>query len=251
MAAAHLHRTAILLATLVVVGVAPTARGEPSRSYGLAQRLVDVAIHKPAYLLMRAAGLRVEGRQNVPREGGVILAPNHPSVLDPILVGVSSPRPQPHFMAKMELFRSRPLGAVLRFFNAYPVDRAHPSLETRAHTEKMLTAGGQVIIFPEGGVRTGVASVLATGELKKGVGHFSANTNVPVVPVLVTGTAEVGSRVVAWLHGKRSMEPWVRPRVVFGKPFSAPPGLTPAERASWVTDRLKSELREMGRANAR
>ncbi len=200
---------------------------------------------------MRAAGLQVEGRQNVPREGGVILAPNHPSVLDPILVGVSSPRPQPHFMAKIELFRRRPLGAVLRFFNAYPVDRAHPSLETRVHTEKMLSAGGQVIIFPEGGVRTGDASVLATGELKKGVGHFSANTNVPVVPVLVTGTAAVERRVFGWLHGKRSKEPWVRPRIVFGRPFSAPPDLNPAERATWVTDRLKSEFREMARADAR
>ena len=66
--------------------------------------------------------LRVEGRERIPQEGGVLVASNHTSYLDPPLLGVALPR-ECHFLAKRELFTFPPFGALIRAHNAVPVQR--------------------------------------------------------------------------------------------------------------------------------
>src|SRR3954447_25161180 len=77
-----------------------------ARERGTSRALYEVI----RYLLLPIAKvwcrLSVEGAEHVPREGGVIVAPNHKSVCDPFLIGLAMKR-HVHFMAKTELFRSR------------------------------------------------------------------------------------------------------------------------------------------------
>ena len=71
-------------------------------------------------------GLKVEGLHNLPKKGPVIVAANHVSNWDPILVGVALSRPV-HFMAKAELFQNVLLRAICRGLNAFPVQRGSGS----------------------------------------------------------------------------------------------------------------------------
>ncbi len=65
---------------------------------------------------------RVIGKENLPTEGGVLLCTNHIHNFDPIVVGITSPRPI-HFMAKEELFTVPILGKIMPHINAFPVKR--------------------------------------------------------------------------------------------------------------------------------
>src|SRR5437773_11396954 len=78
-------------------------------------------------------GIRVEGLGYVPRQGALLVAPNHQSDGDPIVVGVALPRPA-YFMAKSELFEIRVLGPAIRFLHAFPVRRGKPDRQDRKST---------------------------------------------------------------------------------------------------------------------
>jgi 1-acyl-sn-glycerol-3-phosphate acyltransferase len=92
---------------------------------------------------------RVYNAERVPLQGGVILASNHASHLDPPLVGAALRRPI-NYLARESLFRFPVVGAVLRSWNAVPVNRdGGGSAGLRAILDRLL-AGGGIILFPEG-----------------------------------------------------------------------------------------------------
>lgn len=131
-------------------------------------------------------GLRVEGAGNVPRVGGVILAPNHRSDCDPVAVGAAAPRPL-WFVAKEELFDIPILGSVMRFFHAIPIKRDAADRRAIRRIEALLEKGEAVVIFPEGRVSpTG-----AFQPLEPGVGLIALRTRVPIVPVGLLGTERI------------------------------------------------------------
>ena len=66
-------------------------------------------------------GLHVEGRENIPKEGAIIVAPNHKSNFDPPIVGVAFKDRIIHYMAKEELFKNPIFGYILRQFGTFPV----------------------------------------------------------------------------------------------------------------------------------
>lgn len=68
-------------------------------------------------------GLHVEGRENVPSTGAVIVAPNHKSDWDPPLIGVAFNTRIIHYMAKEELFKNPIFGWLIRQFGTFPVKR--------------------------------------------------------------------------------------------------------------------------------
>lgn len=68
-------------------------------------------------------GLKVEGRENVPKTGAIIVAPNHKSYWDPPVVGVAFNTRIIHYMAKEELFKNPFFAWLIRQFGTFPVKR--------------------------------------------------------------------------------------------------------------------------------
>ena len=126
---------------------------------------------------------RVFGAENVPQTGGVILASNHASFLDPPLVGAGLKR-DINYLARESLFRFPGIGALLRSWNSVPVDRYGGGARGLKIILERLLAGGAIILFPEG-TRT------PDGQLqpaRSGIGLTVIKSDAPVVPVRVFGT---------------------------------------------------------------
>lgn len=131
-------------------------------------------------------GLKIEGADNVPEKGGVIIAPNHRSNYDPPLVGCCIPTRPVTFLAKKALFVNKAISWVLRSVHAVPVDTETPGIKSMRFFVNLLKKGKAVIMFPEGS-RSKTNEFLPA---QPGVGYLSIKTKVPVVPVLITGTHE-------------------------------------------------------------
>lgn len=156
---------------------------------------------------------KVEGRENIPLTGPLILITNHVHLLDPFFLIFSSPR-WINFMAKEELFRSPLLRPWLRWAGALSIrrggkigDKQRMLKSARNALEKGLILG----MFPEGGRSR-------DGKLRKGKpgsAVIASKTNVPLLPVGIVGTDKI--KGISWL--------WKRPRIVvnIGKPFKLPP----------------------------
>lgn len=134
--------------------------------------------------LARAAwGYRRIGLEHVPVSGPAIIACNHVSFWDPILVGLGCRR-EVHFMAKEELFRNPLFGWIIRAFNAVPVRRGAVDSGALRTAVEVLRSGGVLVIFP-GGTRD------RSDELrnpKPGVGFLALAAGAPVVPAHIAGS---------------------------------------------------------------
>lgn len=93
---------------------------------------------------------RVGGLGNIPPTGGLILASNHQSYIDPILLGCATPRLPVHFMARESLFRSRILNFYFRNTHTFGVKRGGADRQAWKHFEQLVGDGEQVTFFPEG-----------------------------------------------------------------------------------------------------
>lgn len=89
------------------------------------------------------------GKENVPKEGGFILACNHSSNFDPIALGGSNVRPI-HFMSKSELFKNPFSAWFLTHLNAFPIRRGHNDKTAIDYAERLIKNGWVLGIFPEG-----------------------------------------------------------------------------------------------------
>lgn len=126
--------------------------------------------------------LKVEGKENIPKEGRVIIAANHRSFGDPPLVGVSVPR-EVHFLAKQELFAFKPFGWTISALNAHPLNRSGDVAAFKM-AKRLLEQGYAMIVFPEG--RRSKTDELAAA--KPGVGMLAFMTQSPVVPTYLHNT---------------------------------------------------------------
>ena len=159
--------------------------------YSFAKNLVYVLL-KPIYRF------EVIGIENFPQDKGVLLCPNHISLLDPPVVGINAPRPV-HFMAKEELFSTPVIGRLLPGLNAFPVKRGMSDREALRKGLSILKEGKVLGIFPEG-------TRSETGELQKGLagcGFFALRTDALVVPCAVIGPYKKFKRL----------------KIVYGKPI--------------------------------
>ncbi len=124
---------------------------------------------------------KVKNKNAIPAEGGVILASNHMSFADPVLLGLASKR-RLFFMAKSELFRNKFGAAVIRALGAFPVERGAGDGKALKTGEDILKEGNVMTIFLEG-TRT------KTGELlrpRSGCALVAQQMQLPVVPCCIT-----------------------------------------------------------------
>jgi glycerol-3-phosphate dehydrogenase (NAD(P)+) len=137
-------------------------------------------ILKPAILLYFR--LRRLGTEHVP-DGGVILASNHRSFLDPFAIGCCIGRPI-YFVAKRELFRKPLIGWFLNCMGAFPIKRGASDEESMETARALLERDQAIVIFPEGTrIRTG-----SLARPRRGVGRLALQSGKPVVPIAVTGS---------------------------------------------------------------
>jgi 1-acyl-sn-glycerol-3-phosphate acyltransferase len=124
--------------------------------------------------------VKVKGRENLPRKGGLILASNHRSYVDPIVVAVASNR-RLNFMARDDLFRNPLFGWFIHSLGAFPVKRHSADLSAMKEALRRLKRGGALLLFPEG---TRAADGLIH-EAQPGIGFLIAKSGCPVVPVFI------------------------------------------------------------------
>ena len=130
-----------------------------------------------------AAKLKVYGRDRVPRQGGVVIACNHFSWLDPVALGAASPRTI-YYMAKIEAHRAPGLGLVIRSFGCFPVRRGESDREAVRTMRKVVADGLALGLFVEGSrQRSGVP-----GEVQAGAAMVALQEDVPIIPVAVHGS---------------------------------------------------------------
>ena len=145
--------------------------------------------------------------ENIPKQGGVILAPNHPSDLDSFILGIAITR-QLHTMGKEELFRRRFAGFIFRKLNAFPVKRGEIDRESIRIAIGVLKDGHVIDMYPEGTVsKDGFLQ-----EPRLGTAFIALQAKVPVLPAAIIGTFDVMSK------GQRFPRPH-KVVIKFGRPL--------------------------------
>jgi len=127
---------------------------------------------------------QVKGREYIPKKGGFILASNHISYLDPLVLGVACPR-QLNFMAKEDLFKNPLFSWLISRVGSFPVKRESADISALKEAMQRLRDGKALLLFPEG--RRSEADAV-TPQPHGGIGFLATKANVAVVPALIKGT---------------------------------------------------------------
>ena len=129
------------------------------------------------------APLKVYGAERVPPQGGLVLALNHFSWLDPLAFGTACPRTI-YYMAKVEAHRVPGLGQLMRSFGAFAVRRGESDREAVRLMRQIVRDGNSLGLFVEGTrQRSGVP-----GEAKPGAAMVTVQEDVPVVCGAIHGS---------------------------------------------------------------
>ncbi len=151
--------------------------------------------------------------EKIPERGPAVIAANHPSYLDPVLLSLQVERPI-RFMAWDRLFRVPLLGALMRLFGAFPVDvRPGRGQDAYLKARELVEAGELVGIFPEG---KRSRSGWLEERLREGAARLAWETGAPLVPATITGAFR------AWPYFRALPEP-ARIRVRYHDPIDPEP----------------------------
>ncbi len=192
--------------------------------------VVRVIFTPIAVLLYRT---RTTGRENVPKTGGFILAPNHFSNMDHFFCGFHL-KQELRFMAKSQLWNhNAPLTYLFKNAGHFPVRRGHGDEEAFITASSIIDRGGVVGMYAEGGrSRTG-----ELGEAKPGIGRLALETGAPVVPTAIHGS----SGVKGWRGGR-----FPKITVTYGKPMQFEADDAPSrERQQAIAEEIFAEVKEL------
>jgi 1-acyl-sn-glycerol-3-phosphate acyltransferase len=145
-------------------------------------------------------GFRSIDSRFVPASGAVIVACNHVSYLDPVVLGIGFRRPVT-YLAKKQLFAIPVLGPIITALGVYPLDRDAGGVAAIRAAVRALKDGRCVGIFPEG-----TRNLTGDVEGKGGAALLGALSGAPVVPAAISGT--------------RHARPFRRIRVIYGEPIT-------------------------------
>jgi 1-acyl-sn-glycerol-3-phosphate acyltransferase len=177
--------------------------------------------------------LRAEGVENVPEEGGFVLAANHLSNLDPWPLGLPLfPKRYLRFMAKSELFWW-PLGPIIAAIGGFEVRRGEADRNALSTARRLAREGNVVAMFPEGTRRTKGLRKRRQAEVHDGAARIALGAGVPLVPAALAGTDRLGHLA--------------KLRVLYGAPISVEDlaGLPRRQAARIATERLMARIHEL------
>jgi len=161
-------------------------------------------------LLLLLTRWDIRGKENVPREGALLVIANHINLADPPLLGVSLGR-KVIFMAKKELFHFRVIAYFIGSFGAFPVHRGQMDRKALRQTYQLLAQGQALVMFPEG-MRS------RSGRLRPafpGSALVALRSGTPILPVGIAGTEKI--KGVTWILRRPQIT------VNIGHPFYLPP----------------------------
>jgi len=171
--------------------------------------------------------LRAEGVENLPQDGGFVLAANHVSNLDPWPLGIPIwPRRYLRFMAKSELFWW-PLGPLIRAGGAFKVRRGERDVDAMAKAVELVREGHVVVMFPRGTRERKGLVKRHQPRSHRGAARIAIEAKAPLVPAAISGTDRL-SRLGPL-------------RVRYGRPLDIE-GLDARE----ATERLMAEIEQLG-----
>jgi 1-acyl-sn-glycerol-3-phosphate acyltransferase len=187
--------------------------------------------------------LRIEGLEHVPRRGGAVLAFNHHSYLDFVMLGwgpIRELRRPIRFLAKREVWASRWTGWLVRWADAVPVDRTSPAARSGAFTAaaEALRAGDLVAVAPE-------QTISPSFELlpfRTGAVRMAQQGGVPIVPVIGWGTQRVATK-----GGPKRFVTGLPVVVRYGVPFHVTPDADPVAATRDLQDTMTRMLDEVQR----
>ncbi|MCR3955762.1 MAG: 1-acyl-sn-glycerol-3-phosphate acyltransferase [Gudongella sp.] len=134
--------------------------------------------------------IKIEGKQNIPGDGRLVLCSNHKSNWDPMIIAAMFPR-KISWMGKKELFQSKFLRVPLKWLGVFPVDRQVADLSAVKTALRILKSEKVLGIFPEG---TRVKEYNPENA-KAGVALLAMKSKAPVLPVYIEGTYKLFSRL--------------------------------------------------------
>ena len=172
--------------------------------------------------------LHVEGRENIPVKGAVIVAPNHKSNWDPPLVGVAFSNRVVHYMAKEELFKNPIAAWILTMFGTFPVKRGSGDGSAVMRAVRELRKGYPVGIFPEGTriKREGL------GRFHSGMASIAMIEGTDILPVAVVGSLNMP-------HPKQ------HPAVLIGKIIHVEKQKPTKESIQALNEKVKSAIEQL------
>lgn len=146
-----------------------------------------VVWYNAARVMVRLAGatlfrVRYSGVENIPAHGGVILAANHQSTLDPPLIGAGVPR-RLNFLARKTLYRCKPFALLIRSLDAIPLDQEGSPLAGLREALRRVRRGEATLIFPEGS-RTWNGPI---APFQPGFAVLARRSRAWIVPVAIEG----------------------------------------------------------------
>ncbi|MBA7485267.1 1-acyl-sn-glycerol-3-phosphate acyltransferase [subsurface metagenome] len=161
-------------------------------------------------LLFLLTHREVKGKENVPKQGPLLIAANHLNLADPPIIGVSINR-KAMFLAKEELFHSRFSKHIMRSFGAFPIRRGGMNRESMRKARQFLAQDMAIIMFPEGrrSLNTQLESAFS------GAALIASRSSAPILPIGIFGTEKI--KGMSWFLR--------RPRITvnIGASFYLPP----------------------------
>ncbi|MEK4131741.1 lysophospholipid acyltransferase family protein [Solibacillus sp. FSL W8-0474] len=175
---------------------------------------------------------KVYGKENIPKEGGFVIACTHNGYIDILNLGISMLPREVHFMAKKQLFDVKGLGWLIKRLNAFPVDRDNPGPSVIKIPRQLIKEGKVVGIFPSG-TRSSENS-----ELKAGAVTIAQLSKAEIVPA-------------AYIGPKNAKGVFKRQKgyLIYGKPFTVEAGKEGREKSVQFLEqelnRLTVHLKDM------
>lgn len=135
-----------------------------------------------AWIVRLIYRVKIFGSENIP-EHGFILAANHTSMRDVLVLSASMNKRRLRYMAKKELFKVFGFGALIRGLGAFPVDRGGADVTSIKNTLSLLNEGEVVMLFPQGTRQKNKNP--RTTPVKNGIGMIAGRSGAPVLPVYI------------------------------------------------------------------